>query len=182
MILTDYFRCEHDMAWDFALSSGVKHAVIMLPEKCEFDYADKTHWATLYKKFTDFGLNVEFFAEFTGKAFFVGLTLFKLTAGEFPPAGPAQEGSTAHDEDVAILIEHSPHDFLGYLFHMQLLAMRIKKKPPRVPQGLKIMLASAYFPTQEYAVSWAMKSLTAEFGMGSGIPSSLWTPRKYENV
>ena len=47
---------------------------------------------------------------------------------------------------------------------------------------LKKTLASAYFPTQEYAVSWAMKSLTAEFGMGSGIPSSLWTPRKYENV
>ena len=47
---------------------------------------------------------------------------------------------------------------------------------------LKKTLASAYFPTQEYAVSWAMKSLTAEFGMGSGIPSSLWTPRKYVNV
>ena len=44
---------------------------------------------------------------------------------------------------------------------------------------LKKTLASAYFPTQEYAVSWAMKSLTAEFGMGSGIPSSLWTPRKF---
>ena len=44
---------------------------------------------------------------------------------------------------------------------------------------LKKTLASAYFPTQKYAVSWAMKSLTAEFGMGSGIPSSLWTPRKY---
>ena len=43
----------------------------------------------------------------------------------------------------------------------------------------KKTLASAYFPTQGYAVSWAMKSLTAEFGMGSGIPSSLWTPRKY---
>ena len=41
---------------------------------------------------------------------------------------------------------------------------------------LKKTLASAYFPTQKYAVSWAMKSLTAEFGMGSGIPSSLWTP------
>ena len=39
-------------------------------------------------------------------------------------------------------------------------------------------MASSYFPTQEYAVSWAMKSLTTEFGMGSGIPSSLWTPRK----
>ena len=40
-------------------------------------------------------------------------------------------------------------------------------------------LASAYFPTQGYAVSWAMKRLTSEFGMGSGVPASLWTPRKF---
>ncbi len=42
-----------------------------------------------------------------------------------------------------------------------------------------LTLASTYFPTQKYAVSWAMKSLTAEFGMGSGVASSLWTPRKW---
>ena len=36
-------------------------------------------------------------------------------------------------------------------------------------------LASSYFPTIKTAVSSAKKSLTSEFGMGSGIPSSLWT-------
>ena len=40
-------------------------------------------------------------------------------------------------------------------------------------------LAPTYFPTYECAVSWAMKRLTAEFGMGSGVPASLWTPRKF---
>ena len=57
-----------------------------------------------------------------------------------------------------------------------------RRKAVMMTTFLKKTLASAYFPTQEYAVSWAMKSLTAEFGMGSGIPSSLWTPRKYVNV
>ena len=57
-----------------------------------------------------------------------------------------------------------------------------RRKAVMMTTFLKKTLASAYFPTQKYAVSWAMKSLTAEFGMGSGIPSSLWTPRKYENV
>ena len=54
-----------------------------------------------------------------------------------------------------------------------------RRKAVMMTTFLKKTLASAYFPTQEYAVSWAMKSLTAEFGMGSGIPSSLWTPRKF---
>ncbi len=56
MILADYFRSEHDAAWDIALASGVRHAVIRLPENRSFDYADGAHWATLYKKFTDFGV------------------------------------------------------------------------------------------------------------------------------
>ena len=56
MILADYFRSEHDTAWDIALSSGVKHGVIRLPEDGKFDYADKSHWETLVKKFTDFGV------------------------------------------------------------------------------------------------------------------------------
>lgn len=56
MILTDYFRSEHDTAWDFVLASGVKHAVIRLPEDGRFDYADKGHWDALVKKFTDFGV------------------------------------------------------------------------------------------------------------------------------
>ena len=56
MILSDYFRPEHDMAWDIALSSGVKHAVIRLPEDGKFDYADPAHWDALVKRFTDFGV------------------------------------------------------------------------------------------------------------------------------
>ena len=56
MILTDYFRSEHDMAWDMAIASGVKHGVIRLPEDGKFDYADRSHWETLVKKFTDFGV------------------------------------------------------------------------------------------------------------------------------
>ncbi len=44
------------MAWDFALASGVRHAVIRLPEDGKFDYADKNHWQSLVKRFTDFGV------------------------------------------------------------------------------------------------------------------------------
>lgn len=56
MILADYFRAEHDRAWDIALVSGVKHAVIRLPEDGKFDYAERSHWGTLVKKFLDFGV------------------------------------------------------------------------------------------------------------------------------
>ena len=56
MILADYFRSEHDTAWDIAISSGVRHGVIRLPEDGNFDYAAKSHWDTLVKKFTDFGV------------------------------------------------------------------------------------------------------------------------------
>ena len=56
MLLTDYFRSEHDAAWDFAVASGVRHGVIRLPEDGKFDYADKSHWYTLVKRFTDFGV------------------------------------------------------------------------------------------------------------------------------
>ena len=38
------------------------------------------------------------------------------------------------------------------------------------------MSAPAYVPTQEYAVSSAMKGLTSGFGMEPGVPPSLWTP------
>ena len=55
-----------------------------------------------------------------------------------------------------------------------------KHKKPRKNRGLcKFTLASTYFPTQKYAVSWAMRRLTSEFGMGSGVPASPWTPRKH---
>ena len=56
MILSDYFRSEHDTAWDLAVASGVQHGVIRLPEDGKFDYADRAHWDALVKKFTDFGV------------------------------------------------------------------------------------------------------------------------------
>ena len=56
MILTDYFRSERDTTWDFAIQSGVKHGVIRLPEDGNFDYADASHWGSLVRRFTDFGI------------------------------------------------------------------------------------------------------------------------------
>ncbi len=56
MILTDYFRSERDATWDFALQSGVTHGVIRLPENEDFDLCDRSHWETVYKRFTDFGI------------------------------------------------------------------------------------------------------------------------------
>ena len=53
------------------------------------------------------------------------------------------------------------------------------KAPQREAYGafrVSIMLAPAYFPTYKYAVSSAMRSLTTGFGMGPGVPSSLWAP------
>ena len=53
------------------------------------------------------------------------------------------------------------------------------KKGPPVQAGLRNnVLAPFYFPTQEYAVSSTMESLTAEFGMGSGVPSPPGAPRQ----
>lgn len=56
MILTDYFKSDRDATWDFALQSGVKHGVIRLPEDSAFDLNDASHWKTVYKRFTDFGI------------------------------------------------------------------------------------------------------------------------------
>ena len=56
MILTDYFRSERDLTWDFAKQCGVDHGVIRLPETDEFDICDFSHWETVYKRFTDFGI------------------------------------------------------------------------------------------------------------------------------
>jgi mannonate dehydratase len=56
MILTDYFRPNRDNAWDFAIASGVKHAVIRLPEDGIFDYGNGEHWDSLVKRFTDVGV------------------------------------------------------------------------------------------------------------------------------
>ncbi|MBE6571938.1 MAG: mannonate dehydratase [Ruminococcaceae bacterium] len=56
MILADYFRSEHDITWDFALQSGVRHGFIRLPEDKEFDLTEASHWETVHKRFTDFGI------------------------------------------------------------------------------------------------------------------------------
>lgn len=56
MIITDYFRCDRDITWDFAKQCGVNHGVIRLPETNDFDICDKSHWQSVYKKFIDFGI------------------------------------------------------------------------------------------------------------------------------
>lgn len=56
MILTDYFKCQRDITWDFAKQCGVENGVIRLPEDGNFDYTDYSHWQNVYKKFTDFGI------------------------------------------------------------------------------------------------------------------------------
>ena len=56
MLLTDYFRSTHDSTWDIALQCGVRHGVIRLPEEPSFDICDRSHWDTIYRRFTDFGI------------------------------------------------------------------------------------------------------------------------------
>ncbi|MBP3361074.1 MAG: mannonate dehydratase [Clostridia bacterium] len=56
MILTDYFRSEKDITWDFAKQLGVEHGVIRLPETDDFDLTNRSHWNTVYKKFVDYGI------------------------------------------------------------------------------------------------------------------------------
>lgn len=56
MLLTDYFRSTYDVTWDYAKQSGVSHGVIRLPENQGFDLTDKSHWQTVYKRFTDYGI------------------------------------------------------------------------------------------------------------------------------
>lgn len=56
MLLTDYFRSEHDLTWDIALQCGVRHGVIRLPEEDSFDITQRSHWETVYKRFTDYGI------------------------------------------------------------------------------------------------------------------------------
>lgn len=56
MILSDYFRSERDLTWDYAVQCGVKKGVIRLPETDAFDVTDYSHWQNVHKKFTDFGI------------------------------------------------------------------------------------------------------------------------------
>ena len=56
MLLTDYFTCSHDLTWDYAKQCGVEHGVIRLPEDGVFDISDFSHWQSVYKRFTDFGI------------------------------------------------------------------------------------------------------------------------------
>lgn len=56
MILTDYFRSEKDVTWDFAKQCGVNHGVIRLPEDAGFDITDKSHWKTVYNRFIGNGI------------------------------------------------------------------------------------------------------------------------------
>ena len=56
MLLTDYFRSEKDITWDFAKQCGVNHGVIRLPEADGFDVCDYSHWEAVHKRFTDFGI------------------------------------------------------------------------------------------------------------------------------
>ena len=56
MILADYFRSTPDLTWDIGRQCGVEHGVIRLPEDGKFDYADLSHWQSVCKRFTDFGI------------------------------------------------------------------------------------------------------------------------------
>lgn len=56
MILTDYFRSNHDITWDYAKQCGVEHGVIRLPEDDDFDITDFSHWESVHKRFIDFGI------------------------------------------------------------------------------------------------------------------------------
>lgn len=56
MLLTDYFRSQRDLTWDFAKQCGVNHGVIRLPETPDFDICDFSHWKSVHKRFLDFGI------------------------------------------------------------------------------------------------------------------------------
>ncbi len=56
MILTDYFRSQRDLTWDYAKQCGVDHGVIRLPEEADFDITNRRHWQQVYDGFADFGI------------------------------------------------------------------------------------------------------------------------------
>ncbi len=56
VIIAEYFTSKHDLTWDYAKQCGVEHGVIRLPEDEEFDITNFSHWESMYKKYTDFGI------------------------------------------------------------------------------------------------------------------------------
>lgn len=56
MILTDYFRAEPDIQWDYARQAGVKHAVLRLPEDGRFDCTDIDCWRAVTGQLSSRGL------------------------------------------------------------------------------------------------------------------------------
>lgn len=56
MLLTDYFRSTPDLTWQLGRQCGVENGVIRLPEEADFDPAERSHWQTVHKRFTDYGI------------------------------------------------------------------------------------------------------------------------------
>ena len=56
MILTDYFRSNKDITWDYAKQCGVNYGVIRLPETDTFDLTNASHWQEVYDNFTNYGI------------------------------------------------------------------------------------------------------------------------------
>lgn len=56
MLLTDYFRSETDLTWDFAKQCGVNHGVIRLPKTVYFDICDFSHWKSVHKRSRSCGI------------------------------------------------------------------------------------------------------------------------------
>lgn len=56
MQLADIFSCKRDLTWDYAKQCGVDYGVIRLPEDEEFDITNFSHWKSVMKNFSDFGI------------------------------------------------------------------------------------------------------------------------------
>ncbi|GHT58554.1 mannonate dehydratase [Spirochaetia bacterium] len=56
MILADALRSEPDRTWDYAIQTGIKHAVIGAPNDGKFDITDYSHWKSLYDRYMSKGL------------------------------------------------------------------------------------------------------------------------------
>lgn len=56
MILCDYFRAKHDSTWDMALSCGVTHGTIRLPEDGIFDVTNKNDLINIVSGFEKHGI------------------------------------------------------------------------------------------------------------------------------